>query len=247
MKVWGTGFSSPFAFKTKRGVSYLENEEKIVSDETVLDNISEESKTETAEKAEDKKDFRHEIIEWMEVVVSALVAVVLVFTFFVRIATIQGPSMENTLHNGEKVLISKVAYTPKQGDVVVVSRNYNAVDPSKIKWPADPNNSEPIIKRIIAVEGQKVDIDFDKGIVYVDGKALDEPYTKTPTNVKADVQFPLIVPEGCVFVLGDNRNNSTDSRFSQLGNEGNGMVKEEYIIGCVYLRIFPFDKFGGID
>lgn len=245
--MWGTGFSSPFAFKTKCGVLCLENEEKIVSDETVLNDTDEENKTETAEKADGKKDFRHEIIEWMEVVVTALVAVVLVFTFFIRIATIQGPSMENTLHNGEKVLISKVAYTPKQGDVVVVSRNYNAVDPSKIEWPADPNNSEPIIKRIIAVEGQTVDIDFDKGIVFVDGKALDEPYTKTPTNVKADMQFPQTVPEGCVFVLGDNRNNSTDSRFSQLGTDGNGMVKEEYIIGCVYLRIFPFNKFGGID
>lgn len=209
--------------------------------------ISEATGTTEENKEENEKDFRHEIIEWMEVVVTALVAVVLVFTFVIRIATIRGPSMENTLYSDDKVLISKVAYTPKQGDVVVISRNYNAVDPSEIKWPADPNNSEPIIKRIIAIEGQTVDIDFDKGIVYVDGKKVDDSYTKTPTNVKADVQFPQTVPEGCVFVLGDNRNNSTDSRFSQLGTDGNGMVKEEYIIGCVYLRIFPFNKIGGID
>lgn len=232
----------------KCGVLYLENEGKFVPEEgTVLNDIDEENEIESVETNGDKKDFRHEILEWMEVVVTALVAVVLVFTFVIRIATIQGPSMENTLYSGEKVLISKVAYTPKQGDVVVISRNYNAVDPSEIKWPDDPNNSEPIIKRIIAVEGQTVDIDFDKGIVYVDGKKIDDSYTKTPTNAKADVQFPQTVPKGCVFVLGDNRNNSTDSRFSQLGTDGNGMVKEEYIIGCVYLRIFPFNKFGGID
>ena len=215
---------------------YLENEE-ILSTDTV----------EETEEQEEVKDFRHSIIEWMEVIVSALVAVVIIFTFFVRIATIDGSSMNNTLLHGEKVLISNIAYTPKQGDIVVISRNYNSVDPSKIDWTKNRDKSEPIIKRIIATEGQEVYIDFDKGIVYVDGKALDEPYISTPTTSKHDVDFPQTVPEGCVFVLGDNRMNSMDSRFKEIGNSGDGMIREEYIIGRVLLRILPFDKIGGID
>ena len=194
---------------------------------------------------EEKTSFRKEIFEWLEVIVTAMVAVVLVFTFFVRIATIDGSSMENTLYGGEKVLISKIGYTPKQGDIVVISRNYNNIDPSDIKWPDNIYSSEPIIKRIIALEGQTVDIDFEKGIVYVDGKKIDDSYTKTPTNQQGDVQFPVIVPENCVFVLGDNRNNSSDSRISSLGE--NGMLNKDYIIGRVIFRIFPFNKAGGIS
>ena len=218
---------------------YLENEEKIISEEAIENNEVASEKN-----ANKKTSFRHEILDWLDVIVIAIVAVVLVFTFLVRIATIEGPSMENTLYSGEKVLISNIGYTPKQGDIVVISRNYNSIDPSKIEWPDNLYSSEPIIKRIIALEGQTVDIDFEKGIVYVDGKVIDDSYTKTPTNVKADIQFPQKVPEGCVFVLGDNRNDSTDSRFSQLGEDG--MVKEEYIIGRVYLRIFPLNKIGGV-
>ena len=233
----GDGIFVPhFAFKPKCGVLYLENEE-ILSTDTV----------EETEEQEEVKDFRHSIIEWMEVIVSALVAVVIIFTFFVRIATIDGSSMNNTLLHGEKVLISNIAYTPKQGDIVVISRNYNSVDPSQIDWTQNRDKSEPIIKRIIATEGQEVYIDFDKGIVYVDGKALDEPYISTPTTSKHDVDFPQTVPEGCVFVLGDNRQNSMDSRFKEIGNSGDGMIREEYIIGRVLLRILPFDKIGGID
>ncbi|MBR6548641.1 MAG: signal peptidase I, partial [Clostridia bacterium] len=110
---------------------------------------------------------------------------------------------------------------------------------------ADTDAAAPIIKRVIATEGQIVDIDFETGVVYVDGVALDESYVKTPTNVKFDINFPVSVPEDCVFVLGDNRNNSTDSRSSLIGDHG--MIDKRYILGKVVLRVLPFDKFGRVE
>ncbi len=179
-----------------------------------------------------------DIFEWLEVLVTAMISVVIIFSFLFRIATIDGDSMENTLIEGQKVIITNLFYEPRVGDIVVVSRNtFN--DAHNVQ-----QSSMPIIKRVIATEGQTVDIDFTTGIVYVDGKALDEPYTKTPTNVKHDIEFPVIVDEGCIFVLGDNRNESLDSRSSRIGNYG--MVDTRYILGHAIYRIFPFDSFGGL-
>lgn len=187
----------------------------------------------------DKNNFKSEIFDWIEVLVHAILAVVLCFSFLFRIATIEGNSMKETLHNGEKVIITNLFYTPKVGDIVVVSRNTE----NSVFTMNDSN--KPIIKRIIATEGQTVDIDFEEGIVYVDGIALDEPYTRTPTNLKYDIVFPVTVDEGCVFVLGDNRNDSLDSRSSQIGEYG--MVDTRYILGHAVCRIFPLDKIGGLD
>ena len=179
-----------------------------------------------------------DIFEWLEVLVTAMISVVIIFSFLFRIATIDGDSMENTLIEGQKVIITNLFYEPRVGDIVVVSRNtFN--DAHNVQ-----QSSMPIIKRVIATEGQTVDIDFTTGIVYVDGKALDEPYTKTPTNVKHDIEFPVIVDEGCIFVLGDNRNESLDSRSSRIGNYG--MVDTRYILGHAIYRFFPFDSFGGL-
>ncbi len=178
-----------------------------------------------------------EAFEWLEVVVSALLAVVIIFTFAFRVATIVGDSMQNTLIEGEKVIITDWFYTPKAGDIVVISRNaQNNADISEANGP--------IIKRVIATAGQTVDIDFEAGVVYVDGIALDEPYTKTPTNLQYDVKFPIRVPEGHVFCLGDNRNESMDSRDSRIGN--GGMVDERYILGKAVFRVLPFNKMGGL-
>ncbi len=181
-----------------------------------------------------KFSLRRELFEWLDVIITAIIAVVIIFSLVFRVATIDGPSMENTFFTGDKVIISNFLYTPKVGDVVVVSRNVD----NSIETLSD----EPIIKRVIALAGQKVDIDFEKGIVYVDDKPLDEPYAKTPTNVKYDLQFPVYVPEGCIFVLGDNRNESLDSRASDIGN--NGMIDTRYVIGRAVVRIFPFDEVG---
>ena len=208
----------------------MENEFDKNTDEQILNDEQQENKQENI------KIF---IFDWLEVLVHAIIAVVICFSFFFRIATIDGPSMENTLLNGERVIISNLFYEPKVGDIVVISRNKeNSV------FTMNESNT-PIIKRIIATEGQTVDIDFEQGVVYVDGIALDEPYTKTPTNRKWDIEFPVTVDEGCIFVLGDNRNDSLDSRDARIGEYG--MIDTRYILGHAVYRIFPFDKIGKLD
>lgn len=181
--------------------------------------------------------FKKELFEWLEILIVAIILLVVLFSFVFKVVTISGRSMQNTLLNGEKIIISDIGYTAKQGDIVVISRNANNIT----------NNSDantPIIKRVIATEGQVVDIDFQSGSVCVDGVKLEEEYTKTPTNLRGDIEFPVVVNEGCVFVLGDNRNDSTDSRNSSIGV--NGMVDTRHILGKALFRIFPFDGFGGL-
>ena len=187
---------------------------------------------------EEKKSYTKEAFEWLEIVVSALLVVVVIFTLIFRAATIVGDSMQDTFQEGQKVIITNWFYTPKAGDVVVVSRN------ARNSGVATDENG-PIIKRVIATEGQQVDIDFMNGIVYVDGVALDEPYTKTPTNLKYDIEFPVYVPEGHVFCLGDNRNESLDSRSSRIGDMG--MIDARYVLGKVSFRILPLSEFGRVD
>lgn len=207
-------------------IQNIENEEPEISEEKAEENLNESIKT--------------MVFDWLEVLVHAIIVVVICFSFLFRIATIDGPSMRDTLQHGEKVVITNLFYKPKVGDIVVISRNKeNSV------FTELTGDNTPIIKRIIATEGQTVKIDFILGIVYVDGVALDEPYTLTPTNLKSDVEFPVTVPEGCVFVLGDNRNDSKDSRSSDIG-EG-GMIDTRYILGRAIFRVFPLDKMGKID
>lgn len=185
-----------------------------------------------------------EIFDWLDIVVTSIIAVVIIFTFLFRLVTIVGDSMQNSFYSGEKIVITKLFYEPKYGDVVVVSRNANnnALETS--------TSAEPIIKRVIATEGQYVDINFETGKVYVgydlaDMVELDESYVKTPTNARADVEFPVYVDEGKVFVLGDNRNDSKDSRFKEIGEDG--LIDEDYILGRAIFRLFPFDRIGKID
>lgn len=169
---------------------------------------------------------RSNVYDWIQCLMSALIVCVVLFIFVVRVIDVKGTSMYPTLNNQDKMLVSDIFYKPKAGDVVVFKKDQ--YDPSKA-----------LVKRVIATEGQEINIDFDRGIVYVDGEALEEDYINELTTTKLDFIGPQTVPEGCVFVMGDNRNMSTDSRKTEIG-----MVDTRLIIGKVYFVIFPLDSFG---
>lgn len=171
---------------------------------------------------------RGEIYDWMQSLVFALIICIIVFVFIFRIVDVSGDSMNPTLLNGDKLVVSAVFYKPKQGDIVIFRK--------------DEYKAEALVKRVIATEGQTIEIDFDRGRVYVDGELLDEPYIAEPTRNQLDFQGPQTVPEGCVFVMGDNRNASSDSRKAEIG-----MVDERLIVGKVLLRVFPLDSIGVPD
>lgn len=166
-------------------------------------------------------------LEWLDSVTVAVVTVILLFTFVFRVVGIVGPSMQNTCFEGDRIIISNAFYTPKCGDVVVISRNYTNA------YSDISESQEPIIKRVIATEGMTVDIDFTTGTVYVDGEELKEDYIKTPTTRQYDMTFPLRVGENQIFVLGDNRNESLDSRDKRIG-----LVDKRYILGKALLRVY---------
>lgn len=191
------------------------------------------------EKAEVKSGPAESVFEWIEVIATAVIAVVVIFSLLFRVATIEGDSMKNTLYDNEKIIISNFLYEPEQGDIVVISRNIdNSAD-------SQTDGNGPIIKRVIAVEGQTVDIDFETGTVSVDGKALKEDYISTPTLDQSEVEFPVTVSKGCIFVLGDNRAVSLDSRSAAIGD--NGMIDKRYVLGHAVFRIFPFNRIGRLD
>ena len=162
------------------------------------------------------------LYEWVHSVVEAVLVVTLIFIFAMRIMFVQGPSMIPTLQDGDRLLIldSMLAGDYCQGDIVVAR---------KISF-----DENPIVKRVIARGGQTVDIDFDRGIVYVDGTALEEDYINDATYTYEGMSFPLTVEEGSVFLMGDNRNMSTDSRYPLIGT-----VDERYVLGKAIFLVLP--------
>lgn len=174
------------------------------------------------------------VYSWLQPVLFALAVLILVSTFLGRLIGVDGDSMLPTLHNGDMLVLQSVGYTPKNGDVVVLST------PSF-------RGGAALVKRVIATGGQRLDIDYGTGKVYVDGVELEEDYLgeqmKKPSFDNND--YPITVPEGCVFVMGDNRNNSSDSRYVGYG-ESIGMVDQRRVLGKVSWILFPFSRFGGI-
>lgn len=176
------------------------------------------------EKEQEKKqeDSGKDLYEWVQALVCSVLTVVLVFTFVIRLIGVEGHSMVPTLQNGDRLLVlNSMLYDDyKYGDIVVL-RKAEFLD-------------EPIVKRVIATAGQTVDIDFKTGSVYVDGALLKEDYINELTFLDEGTEFPLTVPEDCVFVLGDNRNHSSDSRDFRLGT-----VDIRYVIGKAVFLAFP--------
>ncbi len=165
------------------------------------------------------------LYEWVEIITTALVVITLVFIFLFRLVNVDGTSMEATLHDRERLILSCLPYTPERGDIVVISRG---------------TEDEPLIKRVIGVAGDTVAIDSTTGDVYLNGMILKEPYIDVATSAEL-MKGEVTVPEGMVFVMGDNRSagNSLDSRTF-------GCVEEERLIGKVVYRVSPINRFGGL-
>lgn len=164
-----------------------------------------------------------DLYEWIQSLVGSVLVVVAIFTFGIRMLGVDGHSMLNTLQHGDRLMVvNPIFYHDyKYGDIVIL-RKTGVFD------------NEPIVKRVIATGGQTVDIDFSEGVVYVDGEALEEDYIREPTYTAEGTEFPLTVPEGSIFVMGDNRNGSSDSRDYRLGT-----VDTRYVIGKAAFLIFP--------
>lgn len=183
-----------------------------------------------------------DLLDLIESILCSVFLVFLVFTFLFRIATVEGASMVPTLVNGDRLIISELGYTPQQGDVVIINARKSYQLDSAQQVVESEGLNKLIVKRIIALGGQKVDIDFNTGTVMVDDQVLQEGYINTlTTRDEGGMQFPVVVPEGYVFVLGDNRDISKDSRHPNVG-----FVSESEIMGKALLRVFPLDKFGKV-
>lgn len=172
------------------------------------------------EAQEEPKGFVSALFDGVDSIRNAILAVFVIFTFVFRAVGVDGSSMVPTLHDGDWMAVRSIVTEVKRGDIVIITQ------------PWDRN--VPIVKRVIAVSGDVVNIDFNLHEVYVNDEKLNEPYINEPTALSYDMQFPLTVEEGKVFVMGDNRNDSLDSRSSRIG-----LIDERYIFGKAEVRLHP--------
>jgi signal peptidase I len=163
---------------------------------------------------------RMELYDWLQCIVSAILCGILIFVFIGRVIGVEGTSMLQTLQDQDKVVMSDLLYTPRYGDIVVIK--------------TETFGDTPIVKRVIATAGQTIDINFTTGEVLLDGRVIEEKYINAPTREREDFEEPVTVPNGFVFVMGDNRNASTDSR-----NNTVGLVDTRQILGKVLFVLIP--------
>ena len=224
-----------------------EEEKNVTENETIetakeadaVEETEEITENEEIEEYEEKPPVKRQIIDtaydFVEMLGAITVIIILCFSFVVRLNVVDGPSMEETLHTGEYLVVSDLFYTPTRGDIIVLQSP-----------EASESYRKPLVKRVIATAGQTVAIEIETGNVFVDGEPVEEPYRNLPgkpsqmygghMTVK-DGYASVTVTECHVFVMGDNRNNSADSRLN-----GIGLIDERCIVGKVLARVFPFDK-----
>ena len=186
--------------------------------------MTEDEKIRKEKPSESKNDsWKKDVLVYLHDLTGMLAVIMVVFLLVFRMVIVSGSSMYSTLWDGDWILLISGSFyqEPEYGDIIVACKDTF-------------NDGEPIIKRVIATEGQTVDIDFEAGIVYVDGKPLEELYTYTSTNFEEGMVFPVTVEDGCVFALGDNRNNSRDSRDPSIG-----MIDRREILGKAIFLVFP--------
>ena len=227
----------------------LNNVDKDNNSNNINEQVDNQSNDTTENDTKGSKIF-DEFCDMMESVLFSIFTVILIFTFVFKVASVIGTSMQPTLEQDDKLIVSSTFYNnPQQKDIVIV----NAKDAHLLE---DTDNdgevddvvvgkgiNKTIVKRIIAVEGQTVDIDFENGNVYIDGEVINEPYIYDLTHENNGAfEYPITVPEGYVFVLGDHRSVSKDSRSSDIG-----LVPIDDIVGKVVFRISPLEKFGLLD
>lgn len=222
----------------------MEEKELKISEET--------SSAETVEASgNDKKDNNSkrraaaEVFDWFDTVITSIVAVIVIFSLFTRLSTVDGDSMKPTLWDKERLMITDFLYAPEHNDIVVLW-NENLFNEDTGRY------GKAIVKRVVGVPGDTIELDISTGSVYRNGEKLSQEIKdgllyedghaiNDYTTLKWDMPSSVTVPEGHIFVMGDNRNNSIDSRDNRVG-----LVDMNNIVGKAYLRVAPFDRFGGL-
>lgn len=177
-----------------------------------------------------KSKYYTNVLDIVKPISIALIAMILMIVTGFHVVTVKGASMDTTLESGEAIVVTNFLYTPQCGDIVVINQ--------------ESTLNKNIIKRVIAVEGQTLKLDYDNDKIFVDGKELNEPYLKCTTfeGKRGDYEVPYVIPSGKLFVLGDNRGISLDSRSSSVG-----LIDAEDILGKAHFAVFPFNRIGGFS
>lgn len=210
----------------------MDDETKRPEDDLNQPSPSRETQSAPQEEPQEKKDsVKSDLYFWVQTLSVSLILLVIVFTFIGRLTRVDGTSMVPTLHHNDLMLVQSIGYEPKPGDVVVLRKAQFM--------------EAQVVKRVIAVGGQHVQVDYNTHLVYVDGVPLNEPYIneimEDPRHADLSV-LDVTVPDGSIYVLGDNRNNSSDSRHVRLGT-----VDTRYVLGRVVCVLFPFSDFGLVE